>query len=230
MHTTHTPARVSIGVPLRDPIPNRDSGATLSLTAAIARLAGWRVLLASGAAYATFAVVFFTTSLPFTIPRVEAVCRQAPPDVRFAPSATDVRRFLDACGAAGRESYRNLQLADLAYPAVFALFVAAALAFVLSRLARPGSRLLALCALPVLGAAFDYLENACAWLALAAHPEPSVASSLFGLASGSKNIASWAAGLLLVGALVLLLARTARNPWRASRAAVGVVRDDAGRR
>ena len=230
MHTTHTLTRTSTGVPPRDSIPHAGSGATLSLTAAMARLAGWRVLLASGAAYATFAAVFFTSSLPFTIPRVEAVCRQAPPDVRFAPSATAVQRFLDACGAAGRESYRNLQLADLAYPTVFALFVAAALAFVLSRLTRPGSRLLSLCALPVLGAAFDYLENASAWLALAAHPEPSVASSLFGLASGAKNIASWAAGLVLVVALVLLLARAARDTWRASRDAVGTVRDDVGRR
>ncbi|MHA3834715.1 hypothetical protein ACXR8F_03220 [Terrabacter sp. AAH1] len=192
-------------------------------------MARGRVLLGSGAAYATFATVFFTTSLPFTIPRVEAVCRQAPPDVRFAPSATDVLRFLDACGVAGRESYRNLQLADLAYPAVFGLFLATALAFVISRLTRPDSRLLALSVLPLLGAAFDYLENACAWLALAAHPEPSVASSLFGLASGAKNIASWAAGLVLVGVVVLLLARTTRDRWRASRGGVGAVRDDAGR-
>jgi ABC-type Fe3+-siderophore transport system permease subunit len=195
----------------------------------MARMARGRVLLGSGAAYATFATVFFTTSLPFTIPRVEAVCRQAPPDVRFAPSATDVLRFLDACGVAGRESYRNLQLADLAYPAVFGLFLATALAFVISRLTRPDSRLLALSVLPLLGAAFDYLENACAWLALAAHPEPSVASSLFGLASGAKNIASWAAGLVLVGVVVLLLARTTRDRWRASRGGVGAVRDDAGR-
>jgi hypothetical protein len=195
----------------------------------MARMARGRVLLGSGAAYATFATVFFTTSLPFTIPRVEAVCRQAPPDVRFAPSATAVLRFLDACGVAGRESYRNLQLADLAYPAVFGLFLATALAFVISRLTRPDSRLLALSVLPLLGAAFDYLENACAWLALAAHPEPSVASSLFGLASGAKNIASWAAGLVLVGVVVLLLARTTRDRWRASRGGVGAVRDDAGR-
>lgn len=209
--------------------PSDDPGVTGSVARTMARMARGRVLLGSGAAYATFATVFFTTSLPFTIPRVEAVCRQAPPDVRFAPSATDVLRFLDACGVAGRESYRNLQLADLAYPAVFGLFLATALAFVISRLTRPDSRLLALSVLPLLGAAFDYLENACAWLALAAHPEPSVASSLFGLASGAKNIASWAAGLVLVGVVVLLLARTTRDRWRASRGGVGAVRDDAGR-
>lgn len=209
--------------------PSDDPGVTGSVARTMARMARGRVLLGSGAAYATFATVFFTTSLPFTIPRVEAVCRQAPPDVRFAPSATAVLRFLDACGVAGRESYRNLQLADLAYPAVFGLFLATALAFVISRLTRPDSRLLALSVLPLLGAAFDYLENACAWLALAAHPEPSVASSLFGLASGAKNIASWAAGLVLVGVVVLLLARTTRDRWRASRGGVGAVRDDAGR-
>ena len=221
--TTVAPSQTSIG---GEEGP-RTHGSVMS---AASRLTRPRVLLASGAAYVAFAMVFFTTSLPFTIPRVEAVCRQAPPDVRFAPSGSDVLRFLDACGVAGRESYRNLQLADLAYPAVFGLFLAAALAFVISRLTRPDSRLLTLSVLPLLGAAFDYLENACAWLALAAHPEPTWASSLFGIASAAKNITFWAAALVLLGALGLLVTAKVRLAWRAAHADAGVRPADSGRR
>ena len=221
--TTAAPAQTSV-------VGKEGTGPRHSVARAMSRLAGRRVLLGSGAVYVAFATVFFTTSLPFSIRRVEALCRQAPPDVRFAPSGTDVLRFLDACGVAGRESYRNLQLADLAYPAVFGLFLAAALAFVISRLARPDSRLLALSALPLLGAAFDYLENACAWLALAAHQEPTWASSLFGPASGAKNITFWAAGLVLLGALGMLVAAKVRHAWRASHAGTAPLPTERGRR
>ena len=80
----------------------------------------------------------------------------APPDVRFYTPGDEVTQFLTGCGEAGRDAYRDLQVADLFYPAVSGLFLASALALVLSRLSRPGSAVIALAALPFLGSAFDY--------------------------------------------------------------------------
>ncbi len=168
---------------------------------AMGHLASWRVWLASAALFTVFAGAFFGSSAPFAIPTVEAACGQAPPDVRFTSSAGEVDGFLQACGVAGREAYRAMQLADLVYPTVFALFIASSLAMVLARLAPRRPALLALAALPLVASTFDYAENACAWLALASYPEAAASTSLLGAASAAKTTSSWAAGILLLGAL-----------------------------
>ena len=101
---------------------------------ALERLAAWRVWIASTALFVPFAFVFFASSAPFAIPEVEAACGQAPPDMRFYSSGDDVVSFLDACGPAGRNAYQNMQLADLAYPAIVGLFLASSLALATKRL------------------------------------------------------------------------------------------------
>ncbi len=147
-----------------------------------------------------FAGLFFSSSLPFSVGRVESLCGVAAPDVRFNPSAADVDGFLDACGPDGRSAYRAMQLADLLYPLVFGLFLAASTAAAL-RYLRPDRPAIVLPAgLAVVGAAFDYLENAVAWRAILAYPDAPGSNSLFGAASVGKNLCFWAAGLLLVGA------------------------------
>jgi hypothetical protein len=176
-----------------------------SLVGAAARLAKWPLWVLSATVFGVFAGVFFASSAPFAIPHVEAVCRQAPPDVRFTSSAADVLGFLTRCGAAGRDAYRFLQVADLFYPTVFGMFMATSMALVIARLAPRRRALLGLAVLPLLGSAFDYLENLCAWLALVAYPNPSSTSSLLGLASAAKNLTFWASGALLLGALGLLV-------------------------
>lgn len=178
---------------------------------AMRHLASWRVWLASASLFALFAGVFFGSTAPFAIPTVEAACGQAPPDVRFTSSAAEVGGFLEACGVAGREAYRAMQVADVVYPLVFALFIASSLALVISRLAPRRRSLLAVAALPLVASAFDYVENACAWLALASYPDTPATSSLLGLASAAKTATSWAAGVLLLGALGALLVVTLRR-------------------
>ena len=155
--------------------------------------------------------MFFGSSAPFAIPRVEAACGQAPLDVRTTSSADDVNGFLTACGGVGREAYRALQVADLFYPLVFAMFMATSLALVLADLAPTRRSLLALAGLPFVASAFDYLENLFAWLALAAFPDPAATSSLLGLASAAKTLTSWAAGVLLLGAVALLVVDRVRR-------------------
>ena len=191
-----------------------------TLAAAMRRLAHPRVLAVAGTVYVAFAAAFFATSLPFAIPRVTELCGAPPPDLRFFTSAAGVQEFLSGCGPAGRLGYQHLQQADLLYPAAFALVAASALAMLLVRVTRPGSRWLALAALPLLGSAFDYLENASAWVALARFPgSAGPASSLLGMASAAKSLASWAAMALLVGLLVAVPVLVGRRALARRRSA-----------
>jgi len=177
---------------------------TTTVGRAMSRLSSVRVWAVAAAVYGVVALVFFGSGAGFAIPSVQQACGQAPPDMRFTSPAGEVHAFLEACGPAGREGYRALQVVDLLYPLVFAVFLASALALVL-RLLAPGRRgLVGIAALPFVAAGFDYLENVCAWLALSAWPEPGVADGLLGLFSAAKTVTSWVAGTLLLVALAAL--------------------------
>lgn len=206
---TATPSRPLATLP--NTPPDRNEPTVHLLARAIGHLASLRVWLASAIVFAVFAVAFFATPAPFAVRTVVSLCGQAPPDVRFTSSAAEVGAFLTGCGTAGRAAYRWMQVADLFYPLVFGLFMASSLALLISRLV-PGRRsLLALAALPLVASAFDYLENACAWIALAAFPDTAPTTSLLGLASAAKTTTSWAAGILLLGALAALTVGTVRR-------------------
>ena len=103
------------------------------LSHAMRKLATWWVLAVTAGVFVVFAVAFFATSLPFSIAHVTSLCGAPPPDVRFYTPADGVTQFLTGCGEAGRAAYRDLQVADLFYPAVSGLFLASALAVVLVR-------------------------------------------------------------------------------------------------
>jgi hypothetical protein len=151
---------------------------------------------------------------------VADACGQVAPDVRFWTSGADLSGFLTECGSDGRSAYRNLQLADLAYPAIAALFPALALMMVLDRrqLRRLWGRdLTPLALLPLLGAALDHAEDAIAWTALAASSDDSPVAALFGVVPIGKqaiNWASWAAllVLLLTTGTALIRRRRAGSP------------------
>ncbi|MFK8026287.1 MAG: hypothetical protein AB8G26_20190 [Ilumatobacter sp.] len=169
---------------------------------AVEFLASSPVVATTAIAFAIFAVVFFATSAPFSIPTVEQACGAPPLDVRAFSTADDVATFLDDCGTSGRSAYLRLQVADLLYPAVSGLFFASALARTWKHLdpRRPFRRLLV--AIPLAGAAFDYLENVAVWQALAAYPSQSATDELLGIASVMKTATFWVAGLALIAGLV----------------------------
>jgi hypothetical protein len=175
------------------------------------RLASWRILAASGLLFAAFASVFFASSAPFAIPHVEEVCGAPPLDVRFSTSADDVNDFLADCGQQGREAYRNLQIADLFYPAVSGLFMASALALTLKHLFPQRSGVVALASVALAGSALDYLENVFAWIALTTYPDPAMTNFLLGIASAGKTSAFWTAGVGLVVALAALAIKAVRQ-------------------
>ncbi len=194
----------------------------------VARLASWPVWLASAALFVPFAIVFFTSSAPFAIPEVTTICGQSPPDVRFAPSGDEVVGFLRACGPDGRAAYRNLQIADLAYPAIVGLFQASTLALVVTRLGLGRRAGLALVALPLLATAFDYLENVAAWAAIVAAPEPTAVAELFGPASAAKTMTAWVSGLAILAGLAVLAVRWVAGHRAESRAESRAGRNRAG--
>ena len=176
----------------------------------VARLASWKLWVASAAIFVPFAWMFFASSAPFSIPEVEAACGHAPPDMRFFTTADGVTQFLDDCGTNGRDAYRNMQLADIFYPAIIGVFLASSLSLAIKRLSPRPSRTLWLGALPLAAMAFDYLENVLAWLALTSYPDPIATTHLLGVASAAKTTTSWAAGLLLLAALAAIVVQATR--------------------
>ena len=204
LHTLTTAEQTPTGVPSA---PTATTGPVARAVAPLSSLPAW---VASAGVYAASAAAFFGSGAGFAIPTVQRICGQAPPDMRVTSTATEVHRFLSDCGSAGRQAYGALQVADLIYPLVFAVFLASSLALVLRLLApdRPG--LLGLAAVPFVASAFDYLENACAWLALAAWPQPGAADGLLGHFSTAKTATSWVAGTLL---LLVLGALAVRHGW-----------------
>ncbi len=205
----------------RDRSPN-DPGHEAARAAS--RLGSWRTLALAAALFFPFAALLFASSAPFSLPTVEEACGVPALDVRFYSGSDDVSQFLRDCGESGRDAYRNLQIADLFYPAVFGLFFASALVIVASRAFADRPRAAWLAALPILGAGFDYVENVLAWRALTAFPDSVSSNSLLGFASAAKTSSFWLAGVALLVASGVLVARRVRmhvlgsDRSRASRA------------
>jgi hypothetical protein len=201
------------------------AAATGPIAGALAQLSFLPVWVTTAVVYVGFAAVFFASGARFAIPYVQLLCGQSPPDMRFTSTAAEVHGFLGACGPEGRWAYGAMEVADLFYPLVFAAFLGSSLAVALRLLAPARRGLAALASVPFVASAFDYLENACAWLALAAWPQPGAADGLLGLFSAGKTAASWVAGTLLLFALGALVVRCVRAlPARRRRRVVGAGR------
>ena len=181
-------------------------------------LGSWRFWIPSAAVFLVFAAIFFGSSAPFSVSEVEAVCGLAPPDTQFFTSRDGVSRFLDACGTDGRTAYRNMQIADLFYPAVYGLFIASSLALSLTKTSLSSRWVSRAVALAFVGAGFDYVENIFSWIALASHPGDASTNALLGLAGAAKTATYWISGLVLIGALVALVAKRSRRMIGARKA------------
>ncbi len=177
-----------------------------------ARFATRRALITSGVATLALVLVLFGA----LIPAVEAACGALPLDLRPHSSAADVRAFLDGCGVEGRAAYQRLQVVDLLYPSASAVFLSGAMWAAASRVWR-SPRWTGLWVLPALSSAFDYIENACAWVALARFPASSATDGLLGVASAVKQALGWAGGVALVALLVVLVWRRVASQGRGPR-------------
>ncbi len=194
--------------------PDDRGGLIGTLAASIRHLGRPKIWIASTAVFLVFAGLLFASSAPFAIPEVEAACGQRPPDMRVFTGADDVTSFLDSCGPTGRDTYRNMQVADLVYPAVVGLFLASSLALVIGRLSPRGSNAVWLASIPLVASSFDYVENISAWFALARYPDSAPTDVLLGYASAAKTATSWASAILLLAALTLLGVQLIRRRGR----------------
>ena len=212
-HTTeHTTEQSS-----RPSHPPGDGTVAGRFAATMRRLGRPRIWIVSAAALVVFAGVFFASSAPFAIPEVVAACGQQPPDMRFFTSADDITGFLDACGPIGRDAYRNMQVADLVYPAVVGLFLASSLSLAVGRLRPAGSKVFWLASIPLMASSFDYAENIFAWFALARYPGSAPTDAVLGFASAAKTSTSWVSGILLFGVLAVLGVQFVRRRVRPLR-------------
>jgi hypothetical protein len=177
------------------------------LIARIAGLGGGKALVIATVVFVPLAVWLFAVVIPST----QQACGAVPLDMRAHYGASEVTTFLSECGSAGIDAYRTLQVVDLVYPAVSAVFLFIAIAVVMRRLAGPTSPALLLAIVPIIGGLADYAENAIAWMYLTASPSPGW-GDLMGIAATAKTVAGWLGGITLLAGLVVLGSR-----WAARR-------------
>lgn len=168
-----------------------------------------RLLVAAALWWLGMYALLFVWHGRFSLRAVEVACGAPAPDTRFAASPTRTEQFLIGCGAQGLGAYRDLQIADLFYPASTALVLVLTLLYLRPRV-MPRAAWLTL--LPVLAAAGDYAENACAWVLIAMAPSrPGWTAHALQIGSGVKFVASWAAWLTVIVLLLRWVARRARR-------------------
>jgi hypothetical protein len=94
------------------------------------------------------------------------------PDLSFIYSTGDIYRFAELYGERGREAYIRARFTfDLAFPAVYTLFLTTALSWLSRRAFSPGSRWQRANLSPILAMLFDYGENVSVSLVMARYPE-----------------------------------------------------------
>lgn len=122
-------------------------------------------------------------------------------DTRLAYTFNDVNDLLTALGVSGRQLYTYHQIADSVFPLAYALTMAFVLAILAKRVLPENARTRATVLLPLVGAVFDYLENALIASQIASYP--TLSPAIIAVATGMTGVkwifmaASFAAILLL---------------------------------
>ena len=122
------------------------------------------------------ALVVFVAFSAVVLPRQAAAAERysgeaGSPDTSFFYLAGDLYRMAEAYGEQGRAAYvRSRFTFDLIFPVVYTLFLSTAISWLYRRAFAPGSPWRWANLAPVLGAVFDYLENASASLVIARYP------------------------------------------------------------
>jgi len=129
---------------------------------------GWLVL----GALLVF-ILFSILVLPGQSASAEAVSADAgSPDMSFYYSTDDLYRMAESYGQAGRDAYIRARFTfDLIWPIIYGVFLITGLSWVYKRAFPPGNKVWWVNLLPVLGMAFDYLENIAASLVMSRYPQ-----------------------------------------------------------
>jgi hypothetical protein len=165
---------------------------------------GWVVLIS----LAIF-VLFSALVLPVQSTRASTEFGDAgSPDMSFFYTPADLYAMAESYGEGGRQAYIEARFTfDLIWPLVYGVFFCTAISWVYLKAFAPDSPLQLANLAPVLGAAFDFLENISTSLVMARYPNLTV---------GIDNLApvftivKW---ILVGGSMVLLLAGGVVGFW-----------------
>lgn len=128
-------------------------------------------------------------------------------DLQFANTVDHARATLDQLGDPGRRAYDAFQIIDLIFPASYALALSGLIWTCWGGAGRRWVTYLA--AVPIVGAALDYLENLLVRVALTTYPNPSRAELGVGVTvTTAKLVLSYGSQfLVVVGLVVAVIAR-----------------------
>jgi hypothetical protein len=122
------------------------------------------------------------------------------PDMSFSYSTRDLYRMAEAYGEEGRAAYVSARFTfDLIWPVVYTFFLATSISW-LYRSTTPEGLLRRSNVVPVLGAAFDYLENISTSLVMMRYPKP---TAFVDQLAPAFTLIKW---VLVYGSFLLLLA------------------------
>jgi hypothetical protein len=169
---------------------------------------GWVAL----SALAVF-LVFSALVLPAQAARAETDTGSAEsPDTSFYYSAGDLYRMAEAYGVQGRAAYVRARFTfDVIWPLVYTVFLSTAISWVYIRAFTPDSRWQRANLAPVLGALFDYLENASASLVMLRYPDRTPGVDVLAPVFTSVK---W---VFVTSSFLLLLAGVVVGVWRWTR-------------
>ncbi len=138
------------------------------------------------------------------------------PDLLLWYSAADLYAMADAYGADGRADYLRARLTfDIAWPVVYVVFLTTALSSLYRRGPGEASRRRWVNLLPLVGGAFDLLENAGASIVMVRYPEPTpVIDVLTPLATTAKWVVLVVCFALLFVGLLSICFRWIRRGGR----------------
>ena len=173
------------------------------------RLSNWLYKISTGWLALISLAIFLAFAVLVLPGRSESAAEVARiPDLSFYYSAADLYEMARSLGDAGRQAYVVGRFTfDLIWPVVYTLFLTTSMSWIFRHAFRPGHRLWRLNVVPILGAAFDYLENITASLVMSRYPlETPVADSL----ASWFTMAKW---ILISGSFLLLLVGAAAAIW-----------------
>ncbi len=132
------------------------------------RSRGWVAAMAT-----SIFILFMILILPQQAVEAERAAGGAgSPDTSFFYNADDLFQFAEAYGEEGRAAYvRARWTFDLIYPLVYTFFLITTLSWLYSYATPGGSPWRLVNLLPLLGMAFDYLENTAATVVMLRYPE-----------------------------------------------------------
>lgn len=177
------------------------------------KLSNWFLKISTGPltlACLVIFLVFTATILPDQNAKAESYSREVgSPDTSLFYSASDLYRFAQAYGSAGRTAYIQARFTfDLIFPLVYTTFLVAAISYLMKHsnlIDLPWARLNLL---PIAGMIFDYLENISAAIIMARYPQTiAVIDHLAGIFTLLKWIFIAGSFIALVIVAVLALVR-----------------------